>query len=47
MQLGEVCKSNYKEKKENLVLPLKNVVRIATNEDILENDQDLMLKTDF
>ncbi len=41
LQLGEVCRSNYKEKKENLVLPLKNVVRMATSNDLLENENNI------
>lgn len=43
LQLGEVCKANYKEKKENLVFPLKNVVRIATTDDLLENENNLVI----
>lgn len=34
LQLGEVCKSSYKEKQDNLVLPLQKVVRMATDEDL-------------
>ena len=41
LQLGTVVKTNYKEKEENLVLPLKNVIRIATDEDI-KNYEDNM-----
>lgn len=33
LQLGTVVKANYKEKEDNLVLPLQKVVRIATDED--------------
>ncbi len=32
--LGIVCTENYQEKNENLVLPLKKVLRIATNDDL-------------
>lgn len=33
LQLGEVCKDVYKEKQENLDLPMHKIVRIATDED--------------
>ena len=32
--LGRVCKNIYKEKKDNLVLPLEKVIRVATKDDI-------------
>lgn len=32
--LGRVCKNIYKEKKDNLVLPLSKVLRVATKDDI-------------
>ena len=32
--LGKVCKSVYKEKKSNLILPLNRVIRVATSSDI-------------
>ena len=41
LQLGTVVKTNYKEKEENLVLPLKNVIRIATDEDIKNNEDNM------
>ena len=34
LQVGEVCKDIYKEKQENLDLPLSKVVRIATEDDL-------------
>ena len=34
LQIGEVCKDIYKERQENLDLPLSKVVRIATEEDL-------------
>lgn len=34
IQLGEVCKDVYTEKEENVDLPLFNVIRLATEEDI-------------
>lgn len=37
LQLAVVKKEGYKEKKENLVLPLKNVLRLATEEDLNQN----------
>lgn len=43
--VARVIKANYKEKEENLVLPLKNVVRLATEED-LNNDRILNDESD-
>ena len=39
--VARILKSNYKEKEENLILPLKNVIRIATKDDlkIFENNK--------
>lgn len=34
IQLGEVCKDVYKEKQENLDLPLPKLIRIATEDDL-------------
>ncbi len=34
LQIARVIKTNHKEKKDNIVLPLKKVVRIATSDDI-------------
>ena len=31
---GKVCKTTYKEKNSNLILPLNNVIRLATAEDL-------------
>jgi len=44
--LGKVCKKKYKEKKENLVLPLNNVLRLATKEDLEKesNNKELAKK---
>lgn len=42
LQLGEVCKDIYKEKSENLVLPLQKVVRIASSEDIKNNNENTL-----
>lgn len=39
LQLAVVKKEGYKEKKENLALPLKKVLRLATSEDL---NQDLI-----
>ncbi len=36
LQFGVTVTEIYKEKKENLVLPLKNIVRIATDEDLVK-----------
>ena len=33
IQLGEVCKDIYKEKQENLDLPLSKIIRLATKDD--------------
>ncbi len=41
--IARVIKANYMEKQENLILPLKNVIRVATDDDIrisYENDED-------
>ena len=40
LQLGEVCKEVYKEKQENLDLPLPKVIRIAENSDIVEFEEN-------
>ena len=40
LQLGEVCKDIYKEKQENLDLPLSKVVRIATEDDLSMFDEN-------
>lgn len=40
LQLGEVCKENYKEKEINLVLPLNKVIRIATKGDLLKDKEN-------
>ena len=39
--LATVKKGNYKQKKENLVLPLDKVVRKATDEDLKQYDENL------
>ena len=41
LQLGTVVKANYKEKEDNLVLPLQKVVRIATDEDKINFEKNL------
>lgn len=41
LQLGNVCKSSYKEKQDNLVLPLQNVIRHATEDDLLQFEDNL------
>ena len=38
--VGKVCKSTYKEKKKNLVLPLSNVVRKASSNDFKTKDKN-------
>ena len=40
IQLGTVVKANYKEKEDNLNLPLLNVIRKATDEDIKLNEKN-------
>lgn len=44
--VGNVIKTKYSEKKENLFLPLSNVVRIATDKDfkLLKSNEDLAKK---
>lgn len=39
--LGTVCKEKYKEKKENLSLPLDKVVKIADKKDLEKNDKNI------
>ena len=34
LQLGEVCKDIYKEKQENLDLPMNKIIRVATDADL-------------
>ena len=41
LQLGTVKKEIYKEKKENLALPLDKVIRVATEEDIKKFDSNV------
>lgn len=38
--LGTVCKEVYSEKSENLILPLDNVIRIATEDDIIMSEKN-------
>lgn len=40
LMLGKVSKEVYKEKTENLFLPLDNVLRIATDEDIKQEENN-------
>lgn len=40
LQLAVVKKESYKEKKENLVLPLKSVLRLATEEDLNQDTEN-------
>lgn len=40
LQLAIVKKESYNEKKENLVLPLKSVLRLATAEDLLQEEDN-------
>ena len=40
LQLGEVCRDLYKEKQENLDLPLSKVIRSATDEDIYNFEEN-------
>ena len=37
---GVVCTEKYQEKSDNLVLPLKNVLRIATNDDLAKESKN-------
>ena len=39
--LGRVCKCSYKEKKENLVLPLSKVIRVASADDIKKYNNNI------
>ena len=39
--IGNVCKETYKEKNENLVLPLGKVLRIATKEDLKKEEKNI------
>ena len=41
LQIGKVCKDVYSEKIENLVMPINKVLRIATDEDIKINDENI------
>ena len=43
LQIGTVVKENYREKEENLVLPLENVVRIATKDDMENYESNLKI----
>lgn len=40
LQLGEVCKDIYKEKQENLDLPLSKVIRIASESDLNDFEEN-------
>lgn len=40
LQLATVKKESYKEKKENLVLPLRSVLRMATEDDLKRDDNN-------
>ena len=40
LQLGEVCKDIYKEKQDNLDLPLLKVIRIATDSDLKDYEEN-------
>ena len=40
LQLAVVKKESYKEKKENLVFPLKSVLRLATDEDLNQDTEN-------
>lgn len=41
--LGKVCKANYLEKNDNLLLPLFKVIRIATENDLTKEESNLKL----
>lgn len=41
LQIGTVVKANYKEKEENLDLPLQKVERVATDKDILNYEANM------
>lgn len=40
---GKVCKEVFSEKTENLVLPLPNILRFATNDDFKKNSDNKMV----
>ena len=40
--IGSVIKSNYKEKKGNLVLPLNKIVRVALKDDLKKYDDNII-----
>lgn len=40
LQLATVKKESYKEKKENLVLPLRSILRMATEEDLKRDENN-------
>lgn len=40
LQIGTVKKSIYQENKDNLILPLEKVIRIATKKDIIKNEKN-------
>ena len=41
LQIGTVVKANYKEKEENLDLPLQKVERVATDKDIADYEANM------
>jgi cell fate regulator YaaT (PSP1 superfamily) len=41
LMIGKVCKEIYKEKQENLVLPLSKVLRIATDDDLNKDKKNM------
>ena len=48
--IARIIKANYMEKQENLILPLKKVVRLATKDDLdvaIENEKESMHVLDF
>ncbi len=40
--IGKVLKENYKEKSDNLVLPLPNVIRVANNDDLKKQSSNIL-----
>ena len=38
--IGNVCKATYQEKEKNLVLPLKNVIRLVTKDDLKKKEKN-------
>lgn len=42
LQIAKISTDIHKEKKENLILPLKKIIRIVTAEDVRDNEKNLL-----